>query len=232
MRRGNSALSFVVGFATLAAISVAALLVLPHGHTATAAHTATASATATATGTASASSSPAPATPSVPPQFPLLSDAIPSLAQPGHPDRIVISSIGLDSKVVDVGATVQNGKAVWDTAAFAVGYYRSTAVPGQRGNAVLAGHISSPVSHKGDIFRHLPDVRIGDRVDVYLASSTPGAPDTKVSYVVAQMKIVQPTEVSVMGPTVDPTLTLLTCYPDNVYTQRLVVVGKLLPPSA
>jgi LPXTG-site transpeptidase (sortase) family protein len=75
-------------------------------------------------------------------------------------------------------------------------------------------------------------VRIGDRVDVYLASSTPGAPDTKVSYVVAQMKIVQPTEVSVMGPTADPTLTLLTCYPDNVYTQRLVVVGKLLPPSA
>lgn len=234
MRRGNPALSFVVGFATLIAIGVAVVLLLPqHPHGAL--QIAAGSPAASAAGTPADSENTAPSaspTPSGPQQFPLLSGAVPSLPSPGHPDRIVISSIGLDAKVVDVGETMQDGKAIWDTAAFAVGFYRGTAVPGQKGNAVLAGHISSPVSHKGDIFRHLPDVRVGDEVDVYLAPSTPGGAETEVRYIISQTKIVQPTDVGVMGPTPDPTLTLLTCYPDNVYTQRLVVVGKLLPSSA
>ena len=227
MRRGNPALSFIVGFATLIAIAVAVVLVLPQQHARPSAATARAAGSPIAVSTPAASP-----TPSGPQQFPLLSGAVPALPAPGHPDRIVITSIGLDAKVVDVGETTQDGKATWETAAFAVGFYRGTAVPGQKGNAVLAGHISSPVSHKGDIFRHLPDVRVGDEVDIYLAPATPGGNETEVRYVIAQTKIVQPTETSVMGPTTDPTLTLLTCYPDNVYTQRLVVVGKLLPPSA
>jgi LPXTG-site transpeptidase (sortase) family protein len=228
MRRGNPALSFIVGFATLIAVAIAVVLVLPQrARTATTAAGAAGATTAAPTANAPTASP----TPSGPQQFPLLSGAVPSLPSPGHPDRIVIQSIGLDAKVVDVGETMQNGKAVWDTAAFSVGFYRTTAVPGQRGNAVLAGHISSPVSHKGDIFRHLPEVRVGDEVDIYLAPDTPGERETEVRYVISQTKVVQPTETSVMGPTADPTLTLLTCYPDNVYTQRLVVVGKLLPPS-
>lgn len=230
MQRRSSALSFVVGFATLIAIGVAVVLVLPQHSTHGVARTA--AATPSATTTASGGSTPAASsTPAGPLQFPLLAGAVPTLPSPGHPDRIVIRSIGLDATVVDVGKTMQDGKAVWETAAFAVGFYRGTAVPGQKGNAVLAGHISSPVSRKGDIFRHLPEVRVGDEVDVYLAPANPGDPETEVRYAIAQTKIVQPSEVSVMGPTTDPTLTLLTCYPDNVYTQRLVVVGKLLPPT-
>ena len=231
MRHRSPALSFAVGFATLIAIGVAIVLVLPQHSARGSARLA--AATPAAGGTAVDNSTPSVSpTPAGPRQFPLLSGAVPALPSPGHPDRLVIKAIGLDAKVVDVGETMLNGAAVWDTAAYAVGFYRGTAVPGQKGNAVLAGHISSPVSHKGDIFRHLPDVRVGDEVDVYLAAANPGGQETEVRYVIAQTKIVQPSEVSVMGPTTDPTLTLLTCYPDNVYTQRLVVVGKLLPPAA
>ncbi len=99
----------------------------------------------------------------------------PAVPRPGQPSRLVIPSIGLDAPVVEVGITVENGKPVWETAAFAVGFYRGSALPGTRGNTVMAGHISSPVSKKGDIFRRLPEVRIGDRIDVFVG-------DRRVSY--------------------------------------------------
>jgi sortase A len=134
---------------------------------------------------------------------------------------VVIPSIALDAKVVEVGIVVEDGKPVWDTAAFAVGYYRGTALPGERGNTVLAGHISSPVSKKGDIFKRLPEVRIGDRVEVFVG-------ERHVVYEIDAVKLVSPSAVEVMNPTPDATLTLITCYPDRVYNKRLVVVGKLV----
>lgn len=72
--------------------------------------------------------------------------AVITFPHPDQPNRLVIPSIALDAKVVDVGIVVEGGKPVWDTAAFAVGYHRGTAEPGTRGNTVMAGHISSPVS--------------------------------------------------------------------------------------
>lgn len=160
------------------------------------------------------------AEPKGPGEFVLVENA-PAIARPDQPGRIVIPSIALDARVVEVGIVVENGKPVWDTAAFAVGFHRGTALPGTRGNAVMAGHISSPVSHKGDIFRRLPEVRIGDRVEIYVG-------ERKIAYEVSEVKIVAPTAVQVMNQTEDATLTLITCYPNGVYNKRLVVVGKLI----
>jgi sortase A len=153
-------------------------------------------------------------------EFQLLANA-PSVPRPDLPGRIVIPSIALDAKVVEVGIVVEKGKPVWETAAFAVGFHRGTALPGTKGNAVMAGHISSPVSRRGDIFRRLPEVRIGDRVQVYVG-------ERRVTYEVTEIRVVSPTAVQVMDQTPDATLTLITCYPDNDYSRRLVVVGKLL----
>lgn len=143
-----------------------------------------------------------------------------AITRPDSPNRIVIGSIDLDAPVVEVGVIVENGKPVWDTAAFAVGYHRGTALPGTRGNTVLAGHISSPVSKKGDIFKRLPEVRIGDRVEIH-------AGDRRVSYQIKEIRVVAPTEVQVMNPTEEATVTLITCYPDREYSHRLVVIGSL-----
>ena len=148
-----------------------------------------------------------------------------SVPRPGEPNRLVIPSISLDTRVVKVGIVVENGKPEWETASFAAGYYRGTAQPGTRGNAVMSGHISSPVSKKGDVFRRLPDVRIGDRVEVYVDQR-------RITYEIAEIRVVPPTAVEVMNPTADARLTLITCYPDNIYTNRLVVTAKLLDPSA
>jgi sortase A len=162
---------------------------------------------------------PRTATPSGPDEFVLVNNAA-LIARPDQPGRIVIPAIALDARVVEVGIVVEHGKPAWETAAFAVGFHRGTALPGSRGNSVLAGHISSPVSKKGDVFRRLPEVRIGDRVDVYVG-------ERRVSYEIAEVRVVPPTAVQVLNQTEDATLTLITCYPNGVYSKRLVVVGKL-----
>ncbi|MER3419180.1 MAG: hypothetical protein C4290_01050 [Chloroflexota bacterium] len=168
------------------------------------------------------------ATPVSPPpaavtEYPLV-EQLSAIPRPGLPVRLVIPAIALDARVVEVGIVLEDGKPVWETAAFAVGYHRGTALPGEKGNTVMAGHISSPVSHKGDVFRRLPELRIGDHVEIYTA-------DRRLTYEVTEIRVVSPTAVEVMDPTPDATLTLITCYPDRIYTKRLVVVAKLVPPA-
>ena len=133
---------------------------------------------------------------------------------PAH--RILIPSIDLDARVVELGTREEKGQLVWDTAAHAVGWYYTTALPGQGSNIVMSGHISSPLRGEGSIFRHLPNVKIGD---VVLLETSAG----QHRYEVFAREIVPPTAIGVMAPTPTETLTLITCYPDLVYSHRLVL---------
>jgi len=58
-------------------------------------------------------------------------------------------------------------------------------------------------------------------VTVYTASS-------KYRYLIRGSRLVEPDEVSVLEPTVGPTITLISCYPYLVDTQRIVVFGELI----
>jgi sortase A len=222
MRSSRTLITFLLALSGFLAVGVGVLLIAPHGGSARAgapAHASPAAAAAAASATPDTLPSGEVAATPAPGEYALLSDA-PSIARPDEPSRIVIPSIKLDSKVVEVGIVMDKGKPAWDTAAFAVGFHRGSALPGTPGNTVMNGHISSPVSHKGDVFRHLPEVRIGDEIDVYVG-------DKKVAYDVTELRVVPPTAIDVLKPTPDATLTLITCYPDNVYTSRLIVIGKL-----
>jgi sortase A len=179
---------------------------------------------APATASPAAQDAPPPAATPADGEYALVPDT-PAVPRPGLPNRLVIPSIALDTPVVEVGLVVENGNPAWDTAAFAAGHHRGSAVPGELGNAILAGHISSPVSKKGEVFRRLPEVRIGDRIDVFVDSR-------RVTYEVAEVRVVAPSAIQVMEPTSDATLTLITCYPDRLYTRRLIVIGKLMQPPA
>ena len=81
----------------------------------------------------------------------------------------------------------------------APGHLSGTPLPGQKGNAVIAGHRDSH-------FRSLRHVREGDVVFV----ETGGEIHT---YRVVNQTIVSPTDTHVIDPTQRPTLTLITCYP-------------------
>jgi sortase A len=80
-----------------------------------------------------------------------------------------------------------------------VGHLTGSAFPGQEGNVVLAGHRDS-------FFRALRNIKGGDLVKVttQLGSRT---------YRVQTTEIIPPTQISVLDPTSQPTLTLVTCYP-------------------
>jgi LPXTG-site transpeptidase (sortase) family protein len=131
------------------------------------------------------------------------------------PVRLVVPSIGVDSRVIQLGTKYdKNGTLVWETPPFAVGHYRGTANPGAPGNVVLGGHISSP--NEGSVFKRLPEVEIGDGVIVETAEKA-------FLYQVTDIKVVDPDRVEVMDPTESSIVTLITCVPDGIYTQRLIV---------
>jgi sortase A len=80
-----------------------------------------------------------------------------------------------------------------------VGRIQGTALPGQPGNLGIAGH-------RDGFFRGLKDVVAGDKIEVEL-------PDRTDTYVVRDLRIVLPQDTSVLNPTANSSLTLVTCYP-------------------
>lgn len=76
-----------------------------------------------------------------------------------------------------------------------------TARVGQHGNLGIAGH-------RDGFFRPLKDIRVGDPVQL---ETFQGVREYRVSSV----SIVEPTDVSVLGPSEDNVITLVTCYPFN-----------------
>jgi len=81
----------------------------------------------------------------------------------------------------------------------AVGHVPGTALPGEPGNAGFA-------AHRDTFFRPLKSVREGDDIVVT-------TPRGVYRYEVTGTRIVEPHDVSVLDPTSDAILTLVTCYP-------------------
>ncbi len=136
------------------------------------------------------------------------------------PERIIIPTIEVDAKVVALGVRANaRGELEWETAAFAVGHHAGSANPGEGGNIVLSGHISSV--NEGAVFKRLPELRPGHGVILMTASQS-------YLYQVESTQVVLPQEVSVMDPTDREQVTLITCVPDGVYTHRLVVIAPRL----
>ena len=80
-----------------------------------------------------------------------------------------------------------------------VGHIDGTPLPGEGGNIGIAGH-------RDGFFRGLKDVRVGDSVDLYNENGS-------TRYVVDEIRIVPPEDVSVLGRRSRPSITLVTCYP-------------------
>ena len=98
---------------------------------------------------------------------------------------------------------------------FAVTHFQYSAAIGG-GNAVLYGHDDI----EGSVFKRLSELKPGDEVDLTLE----GQPSPAV-YRVSGRRIVAPTAVQILNPTGDIRLTLFTCWPTWVDTQRVVVTA-------
>ena len=98
----------------------------------------------------------------------------------------------------------------------ALGHETGTALVGEPGNCVIAGHRNYSF---GQFFNRLDEVKIGDYIYVDTAKET-------FSFAVTDIKVVEPDDLSVLEQTDTQTLTLYTCTPIYLATHRLVIVAE------
>ena len=124
--------------------------------------------------------------------------------------RLEIPTIGLDHAMLQGISltTLDQGPGHWP----------GTAMPGQQGNAVVAGHRTS----HGKEFRHLDRLVPGDEVIFTTA-------DGRFVYAVTKTTIVTPDAMYIIDQTMDATATLFACHPPGSTRQRIVVHLALQP---
>jgi len=109
------------------------------------------------------------------------------------------------------------------------GHYGGTALPGQPGNAAIAGHRTT----YGAPFNRIDELEPGDEI----VTTTPqGAFTYKVRAAPDGSGrgwfVVKPSGVLVLAPTTTNQLTLTACHPKYSARQRIVVVADLVTPAA
>jgi sortase A len=92
------------------------------------------------------------------------------------------------------------------------GHWPGSAVPGQLGNAVFAGH---RVTHSHPFLR-INELVPGDEIIFKMDNGT-------FTYKMTRSQIVTPKDVHIVDPTPDATLTLFACHPPHQAIQRYVV---------
>jgi sortase A len=132
---------------------------------------------------------------------------------PEQPLRIDLPTIG------KLNLPILEGDS-WDQLKQGVGHHIGTANPGATGNVVLSAHNDI----YGELFRDLDKLQPGHDIVLYSATR-------KYQYQVSSIRIVAPTELSVLSATDRPTLTLVSCYPYMIDNQRIVVVADQIGVS-
>jgi sortase A len=127
--------------------------------------------------------------------------------------HIRIPAIGVDKIVVE-GVTLEDLKR-------GPGHYPDTPLPGQPGNAAIAGHRTT----YGAPFNRIDELDPGDEI---LVTTVQGA----FRYEVSDQLIVSPKEVAVLDDFGDNRLTHTACHPKYSARQRIVVVAALVGEAA
>lgn len=132
---------------------------------------------------------------------------------PEQARRIEIPALNADYPIVQGDG--------WEELKKGIGQYAHSGQPGQPGNVVLSGHNDI----YGEPFRYLDRLSPGDEIIVSTERQA-------YTYVVREIRVVEPTEVWVMGTTDQSQVTLISCYPYRVNTRRIVVFADLAETSA
>jgi sortase A len=144
------------------------------------------------------------------PNAPTTTTTLPEALVQGDAAAVIdIPKIGLDEVVVE-GVGVEELKK-------GVGHYPDTKMPGENGNAALAGHRTT----YGHPFNRIDELAVGDEISVTTRAGT-------FHYAVMEKKVVTPESVEVLDDTPDNRLTLTTCHPKYSAESRLIVVAKLM----
>lgn len=162
-----------------------------------------------------AATSPTQAMPRMPPT------RTPVPAAPGDPGTLIIPKLKVNAPIIVV--PLVNGQ--WDMSRilYEAALLAGTGFPGRPGNAAISGHIS--LRGRGDgPFRWLEKLQPDDDIIVQ-------QDNMRYIYRVSSSNVVLPTDVSVLAPTTEATLTLITCtdwdFLKAEYSRRLIVKATL-----
>ncbi len=153
------------------------------------------------------------------------------------PTRLLIPALNLDTPVETMGwKVVEDAKGLrseWEVVDFAAGHHINSAFPGEAGNVVLSGHNNIG----GSVFKSVcvigqPGVDFGLGDEMILEDEM----GRRFAYQVNGWRRMQEANASIaqrqdnaqyLNPTTDAQLTLVTCWPPNSNTHRVVVTGLL-----
>jgi LPXTG-site transpeptidase (sortase) family protein len=143
------------------------------------------------------------------------------------PERIVIPAIDLDEPVSEswLRSVEYQGEPYeqWVAPAYGAGWHPTSAPLGRVGNTVLNGHHNA----YGEVFRHLAEVEVGDEIILF---SGERAFVYRVGLVMTLPEKYQPLETRLdnarwIYPSEDERITLVTCWPYESNTHRVIVVA-------
>jgi sortase A len=151
------------------------------------------------------------------------------------PSRLVIPSIKVDTPVVELGwktSKTASGSifSEWDVADYAAGWHKNSSVPGEHGNIVMSGHNNI----LGSVFRELDQLKRGDTLEVFAGGA-------EYAYAVDEVLILpekhasdqqRKANVKYIQETPDDRLTLVSCWPRDDNTHRIVVIAKPVASTA
>lgn len=127
-------------------------------------------------------------------------------------DRIIIPKIGVNAPII----VSKSEKYGLNHGAWLV---PDTSTPEKGSNTVITGHRFKYLPPNNLTFYLLDKLSVGDEINITWR-------DKKYGYKVASTKVVPATEVSILEPTAEPTLTVFTCDPIYSTKNRLVVVAE------
>jgi sortase A len=136
----------------------------------------------------------------------------PEISRPPQTDetplRLIIPKINVDQAIVQ--------GTDWEALKQGIGQELNGATPIQSGaNVVLAAHNDI----YGEVFRHLDQLEPGDQFEIRTRTRS-------YTYTVTGWEVVAPTDTHVMAPRGYAASTLISCYPYQVNSQRIVVFAE------
>jgi len=149
-------------------------------------------------------------------------------SEPALPTRLLIPELGIDAPIVPVQWSMEwvSGRqvGVWEVPeGGAVGWHQGTGPLGQIGNTVLNGHNTTG----GEVFRDLYTLKAGDLLTVYsdLEPYSYMVSETLVLPEAGQSWDLRLRNASLLEPTLDERVTLVTCHPYGSLRNRLIVIA-------
>lgn len=150
-----------------------------------------------------------------------------SNAPVGPEPKIIIPKINIEAPVVYDVPTIGE-REVQAGLERGIVHYGTTPNPGEKGNAVMFGHSSGNILNSGKYkfaFLLLKSLEVGDTFIVHKDSK-------QYAYKIYNKYVTNPADVSVLNPRDKPsTMTLITCDPPGLSTNRLIIVAEQIFPD-